>query len=387
MMGSTDQAFAALIEDMHERGLLAETLVCFVTEFGRTPRINERKGRDHWTHAFSFAFAGAGVPGGQVVGATDREGGYITSSKAYTIEDYAATIYEKLGIDRTQPIHTPAGRPIHRRQGRQADPRTVLNDPGGSPRTAECRRPVCVSHTTRFAKSVICDVLRPFSRSTEPQKEVVGELQAIDVCIIPNLDQVADRSPLGLLGELTTDLCLVEPYRNTPNVEEFRICIRKQYNWYRYLQLHPSQVLGETAQGDAAQLVPFPQLVIISPGKPEGGLEGYACRNNQSGVYSAVATASALTVVVVSELPRTRETLLLRMLGKDPVQLEAFADYRALPEDSWEKRVVTPVLICLPMTLTNLDGLEEDEMAVDFQRLFARLIDKKSRRRKPLNAT
>ncbi|HLK58279.1 MAG TPA: DUF1501 domain-containing protein [Chthonomonadaceae bacterium] len=113
MMGSTDQALSALIEDMHQRGLLAETLVCFVTEFGRTPKINERQGRDHWTNAFSFAFAGAGVPGGQVVGSTDREGGYITSSMAYTLEDYAATIYEKLGIDRSKPLSTPTNRPIY----------------------------------------------------------------------------------------------------------------------------------------------------------------------------------------------------------------------------------------------------------------------------------
>ena len=113
MMGSTDQALSALIADMHDRGLLEHTLVCFVSEFGRTPKINERQGRDHWTHAFSFAFAGAGVPGGQVVGATDRDGGYITSSMAYTLEDYAATIYEKLGIDRSRPLHTPVGRPIY----------------------------------------------------------------------------------------------------------------------------------------------------------------------------------------------------------------------------------------------------------------------------------
>jgi len=113
MMGSTDQALSALIEDMHQRGLLADTLVCFVTEFGRTPRINDRQGRDHWTNAFSFAFAGAGIPGGQVVGATDRDGGYITSSMAYTIEDYAATIYEKLGIDRTKPLQTPIGKPVY----------------------------------------------------------------------------------------------------------------------------------------------------------------------------------------------------------------------------------------------------------------------------------
>jgi len=113
MMGSLDQALSALIDDLHHRGLLEETLLCIVTEFGRTPKINERKGRDHWTHAFSFAFAGAGVPGGQVVGSTDKDGGYITSSQAYTIDDYAATIYEKLGIDREKPVYAPDGRPIY----------------------------------------------------------------------------------------------------------------------------------------------------------------------------------------------------------------------------------------------------------------------------------
>jgi hypothetical protein len=112
MMGSLDQALSALLEDLHQRGLLNETLVCIVTEFGRTPKINSRKGRDHWTHAFTFAFAGAGVPGGQVVGATDDDGGYITSSNAYTIEDYAATVLEKLGIDRGKPVYTTADRPI-----------------------------------------------------------------------------------------------------------------------------------------------------------------------------------------------------------------------------------------------------------------------------------
>jgi len=110
-MGSTDQAFSALITDMEERGLLAETLVCFVSEFGRTPKINKAKGRDHWTHAYSMVMAGAGVPGGQVIGKSDREGGYVVESP-FTPEDYAATIYEKLGIDRTQPIYTSSNRPV-----------------------------------------------------------------------------------------------------------------------------------------------------------------------------------------------------------------------------------------------------------------------------------
>ena len=111
MMGSTDQAFSALIEDMDQRGLLADTLVCFVTEFGRTPRLNKTKGRDHWPNAYSIVFAGAGVPGGQIIGETDSEGGYVTE-RPYTPEDYAATVYEFLGIDREKPLFTPDGRPI-----------------------------------------------------------------------------------------------------------------------------------------------------------------------------------------------------------------------------------------------------------------------------------
>jgi len=112
MMGSTDQAFAALVTDLEDRGLLDETLVCFVTEFGRTPRLNKFAGRDHWTNAYSIAFAGAGVPGGQVIGESDRDGGYVVSH-AYTPEDYATTIYEKLGIDRSQPLYTSANRPVY----------------------------------------------------------------------------------------------------------------------------------------------------------------------------------------------------------------------------------------------------------------------------------
>jgi hypothetical protein len=111
MMGSTDQAFAALIEDLDQRGLLSETLVCFVTEFGRTPRLNKAQGRDHWPSAYSIVLAGAGVPGGQIIGATDKDGGYVTTDR-HTPEDYAATLYEKLGIDRTKPLYTQNNRPV-----------------------------------------------------------------------------------------------------------------------------------------------------------------------------------------------------------------------------------------------------------------------------------
>jgi hypothetical protein len=119
MMGSTDRAFAALIEDLDQRGLLAETLVCFVTEFGRTPKLNKFQGRDHWTNAYSIAFAGAGVRGGQVIGSTDKDGGQVTNDP-YTPEAYAATVFEKLGIDRAKPLYTASDRPVF--IGHDADP-------------------------------------------------------------------------------------------------------------------------------------------------------------------------------------------------------------------------------------------------------------------------
>ncbi|MBL8829540.1 MAG: DUF1501 domain-containing protein [Planctomycetaceae bacterium] len=111
MMGSTDQAFAALVRDLDDRGLLDETLVCFVTEFGRTPRLNKFQGRDHWTNAYSMVFAGAGVRGGQVIGKTDRDGGFVLE-RPLRPEDYASTVYEKLGLDHDRPLYTRENRPV-----------------------------------------------------------------------------------------------------------------------------------------------------------------------------------------------------------------------------------------------------------------------------------
>ncbi len=111
MMGSTDQAFAALLADLDERCLLQETLVCFATEFGRGPRLNKFAGRDHWPNGFSIAFAGAGVRGGQTIGRTDRDGGYV-QDQPFSFEDYAAVVYGMLGVDTSQPVYTRENRPV-----------------------------------------------------------------------------------------------------------------------------------------------------------------------------------------------------------------------------------------------------------------------------------
>lgn len=105
-----DRAFAALIEDLETRGLLDSTLVVFLTEFGRTPKINKDGGRDHWGAAGSIFFAGGGARVGQVVGATDRQGAYPTT-RGYSPADVAATIYQFLNIPLDHLLYDRQNRP------------------------------------------------------------------------------------------------------------------------------------------------------------------------------------------------------------------------------------------------------------------------------------
>ncbi len=109
-MPNFDKAFAALIRDLDQRGLLDSTLVIVNTEFGRTPKINGTAGRDHWPKVFSIALAGGGVKRGYVHGASDATGGE-PESDALSVEDYAATIYHQVGIDASRTLLTPGGRP------------------------------------------------------------------------------------------------------------------------------------------------------------------------------------------------------------------------------------------------------------------------------------
>jgi hypothetical protein len=111
IMKTFDQGVAALITDLDERGLLDNTMVIALGEFGRTPKVNKDGGRDHWPGAMSVLMAGAGIPRGQVVGATDAKG-YYASENVYKPEDFAASLYTKMGIDPTQVLHTNTGRPI-----------------------------------------------------------------------------------------------------------------------------------------------------------------------------------------------------------------------------------------------------------------------------------
>ena len=106
-----DQGFATLVEDMTARGLLQDTLCLAFGEFGRTPKINKDAGRDHWGPAASLLFAGAGVQGGKLIGATDRQGAQVTTHPIAPA-DVASTVFQLLGIDPHRMLVTPDGRQL-----------------------------------------------------------------------------------------------------------------------------------------------------------------------------------------------------------------------------------------------------------------------------------
>ena len=116
LLPPADMGFSALIDDLAGRGLLESTLVVAMGEFGRTPRINQIGGRDHWPACFSIALAGGGVRGGVVYGASDSMGTYPSSDPVST-GDLAATIYWLFGLAAATKLHDPVGRAYHLADG------------------------------------------------------------------------------------------------------------------------------------------------------------------------------------------------------------------------------------------------------------------------------
>jgi uncharacterized protein (DUF1501 family) len=106
-----DQAYSALIEDLAQRGMLENTMVCNLAEFGRTPKVNPAGGRDHWPGVWTVGFAGGGVKGGRVVGKSDEIGGY-PAEQPFAPANIVATIYHSLGIDLETELPGPQGRPF-----------------------------------------------------------------------------------------------------------------------------------------------------------------------------------------------------------------------------------------------------------------------------------
>jgi hypothetical protein len=116
LLPPADRAFAALIEDLTDRGLLGSTLVIALGEFGRTPKINGRAGRDHWPYCYSAVLAGGGIRGGSVHGSSDKLGAY-PDLDGVSPADLAATLFWRFGLDPASEIRDLSGRPYRLAEG------------------------------------------------------------------------------------------------------------------------------------------------------------------------------------------------------------------------------------------------------------------------------
>jgi uncharacterized protein (DUF1501 family) len=111
LSGVLDAAWATLISDLKDRGLLDTTLIVWMGEFGRTPQINQNAGRDHFPNAWSTVLAGGGIKGGQVIGKTSKDG-MAVEERPVAVPDLLATVCGALGVDATKQNRSNVGRPI-----------------------------------------------------------------------------------------------------------------------------------------------------------------------------------------------------------------------------------------------------------------------------------
>jgi hypothetical protein len=164
--------------------------------------------------------------------------------------------------------------------------------------------------------------------------EVDPDPQRADGWFTPDPARPPTRADLGLLWRMTTDACTLEAFHATPGESEVSGCIRKLLNFRHILPLRKP---GS----------PLPKLWIISAGRPDGGLAGFEFRPFEgwpTGVYGSPRLLFA-GIVVTSELPRGRDTLLLRLMGAGACLREALAELAALPDEARERAIAKPVLL------------------------------------------
>jgi hypothetical protein len=170
------------------------------------------------------------------------------------------------------------------------------------------------------------------------QEEIAAEVQAADVWFRPMPGKAEARTRLGLLGRMAETSCLIEPFHDTPGPAAVLDCVNKQLTLRRKLT---REARKEGREAEA------PRLWMISSGRPSSALSGLRCEPLDGwppGVWHGPPLL-ATYVVVLRDLPTTRETLLLRLLGDSSILQHAADEVRALPQDAWEPRELLPLLL------------------------------------------
>ncbi|MFT3768614.1 MAG: hypothetical protein QM820_24475 [Minicystis sp.] len=185
----------------------------------------------------------------------------------------------------------------------------------------------------------------------ETDAEVPADTRRIDLWFNPAPDSAPPSPDLGLLGRITERACTIELFHNTPDGKELADCLIKHGNFRHYLSLRKEPP-------------PVPMQWVISSGRPDSGIDGLRFIRDEAwppGVYDGPPLLWT-KLVVVSELPEERSTLLLRLLGAGKVLRRAIAELKALPEDAPERTLALPVLLRLRLDVpTNPAARSSDD--------------------------
>lgn len=190
----------------------------------------------------------------------------------------------------------------------------------------------------QFAKQSLQALLDPVG-ILQPETEVISEAQTMDAWFVPDPERVTERRRLGLLGRMAARACLFEPFHAAPSPAAVRACLRKLLTWHH-------ELLRRARVSDARARVALPHLWVLTGGRPTKVLRGFAlrrCPGWTSGVYMA-APALHFRVVVLGELPVTRATLPLRLMGAGATLKAAIVELAALSADAWERQMLLPLL-------------------------------------------
>jgi hypothetical protein len=219
-------------------------------------------------------------------------------------------------------------------------------------------------HFDQLAKSILGTVLATAGK-VNTQEEIVAEVQAADVWFVPTPERAAERARLGLLGRMAETPCLLEPFHATPGGDAVLDCLRKQltlrHNRLRDARKQAKQEPPATPRQDSGP-PESPRLWILSSGRPESVIEDLAFTplDGPSGVWQAPRLLATF-LVVLRDLPVTRDTLALRLLGAGPTFRQAVAELRALPAEDWEADLLIPLLLAFSPQI--FQDLQEDPVS------------------------
>jgi hypothetical protein len=208
---------------------------------------------------------------------------------------------------------------------------------------------------------------------TTTNEEVLADSQHIDIWHLPGEGASPDgRTRLGMFGRMTERACLLEPYHEPPDDDELRDCIRKHLSFH-----HTRRRKARAAAGGPA-VVPLATCWIVSSGRPGFAMPAFGFAHADgwpSGTYDTLPGLQ-LKLAVLTELPRSHDTLLVRLLGRGAVLNRALHDLLALPPGSWERAAALPVFARLRFELPQDPAdrtAEEEELAVTSQEIVEAL--------------